>query len=394
MSVLTGAGLERAARGAVDRRRRCANTCGTCPRSRTSATSSCWTCARDALRRARRGRASTRPKSSSSPISRSTDAARRSHRAPDGDDLLAHHICERSVSESRSRQMPTRSWNWQFYDVIVIGAGHAGVEAAWAAARHGPIGGHLHALDGHRRAHALQSRGWRHGEGSSRSRDRCARRPDGPGDRRDGNPVQAAQSQPGPGGLVAARPGGQAASTASGLRAALGRQPGISWIFGKAGRDPDRRRPGRRARAGRRRALPRARRWSSRPARSSTGWSTSARSSVRQDAPESRRRSALAESLKSLRFPLGPAEDGNAAAPVARKHRLLALRRGARRRSARAVLLLHRRHRPGADRAATCCTRPTRVHELVRAHIVAVAAVQRADSRASVRGIARRSKTR
>ena len=67
----------------------------------------------------------------------------------------------------------------------------------------------LHAVDGHGRAHAVQSGDRRHGEGSSRSRDRRARRPDGPRDRCDRHSVQAAQSQPRPGGLVAARAGGQ-----------------------------------------------------------------------------------------------------------------------------------------------------------------------------------------
>ena len=77
------------------------------------------------------------------------------------------------------------------------------------------------------RADAVQSGDRRHGQGPSRSRDRCARRIDGPRDRRDGHPVQAAESEPRSGGVVAARAGGQAGYGAW-MRDALSSQPGIS----------------------------------------------------------------------------------------------------------------------------------------------------------------------
>ena len=126
-------------------------------------------------------------------------------RAPD--DAAAAHLSSGSASGNERRAD---------FDVIVIGAGHAGCEAAWAAARLGRARRPLHAVAGHGGAHAVQSGDRRHGEGTSRSRDRRARRPDGPRDRRDGHSVQAAQSQPRTGGLVAARAGGQARATARG----------------------------------------------------------------------------------------------------------------------------------------------------------------------------------
>ena len=81
----------------------------------------------------------------------------------------------------------------------------------------------VHAHSRNRRAHAVQSGGRRHGEGTSGSRDRCAGRIDGPSNRRYRNTIQAAQSQPRAGGLVAARPGGQAAIRQVGARGARGR---------------------------------------------------------------------------------------------------------------------------------------------------------------------------
>ena len=95
------------------------------------------------------------------------------------------------------------------FDVIDRAPGHAGCEAAYAAARPRRARWPVHAVDRHRRAHAVQSGDRRHCEGSSRARDRCARRADGPRDRRDRHPVQAAQPQPRAGGLVAARAGRQ-----------------------------------------------------------------------------------------------------------------------------------------------------------------------------------------
>ena len=52
------------------------------------------------------------------------------------------------------------------FDVIVVGAGHAGVEAAFAAARMGCQVGLCTLSRETRRAYAVQSRDWRHGEGS------------------------------------------------------------------------------------------------------------------------------------------------------------------------------------------------------------------------------------
>ena len=103
-------------------------------------------------------------------------------------------------------------------DVIVVGAGHAGVEAAWAAARLGVQRRAVHAHSRNRRAHAVQSSGWRHGKGASGSRDRCAWRIDGPSNRRYRNTIQAAQSQPRSSGVVAACPGGQASLRRMGSR--------------------------------------------------------------------------------------------------------------------------------------------------------------------------------
>ncbi len=68
----------------------------------------------------------------------------------------------------------------------------------------------LHAVGRHDRPHAVQSGRRRNREGASRPRDRRAGRPDGTRDRRHGHPVQAAQPEPRPGGVVAARAGRQA----------------------------------------------------------------------------------------------------------------------------------------------------------------------------------------
>ena len=73
------------------------------------------------------------------------------------------------------------------------------------------LGGDLHALGCHRGAHALQSCDWRHRQGASRPRDRCAGRSDGSRDRCDRHPVQASEPQPRPRRVVSARPGRQAA---------------------------------------------------------------------------------------------------------------------------------------------------------------------------------------
>ena len=109
-------------------------------------------------------------------------------------------------------------------------------EAAYAAARLGARVGLCTLSTRHRRAHAVQSGGRRHREGPSGSRDRRARRPDGPRDRRHRHPVQAAQSQPRAGGLVAARAGGQEGLRRLGAATRSTREPNIEWLIGRAGR--------------------------------------------------------------------------------------------------------------------------------------------------------------
>ena len=95
------------------------------------------------------------------------------------------------------------------FDVIVIGAGHAGCEAAYAAAR---LGAHVGlctlttdtvahmpcnpAIGGTAKGHLVREIDALGGLMGAR-------------DRRDRDSVQAAQSQPRAGGLVAARAGGQ-----------------------------------------------------------------------------------------------------------------------------------------------------------------------------------------
>ena len=88
---------------------------------------------------------------------------------------------------------------------------------------------------------------------------------------------------------------------------------------------------------------------------------------------------------------VGPAEDGNAAAPVASEHRLLALRRGTRRRSPGPVLVPHRPDRPAADRLSPALHDRPRPRPGSRAHRP-VAALQRSDpgDRSAVLPVARR----
>ena len=101
----------------------------------------------------------------------------------------------------------------------------------------------LYPVDGHHRPHAVQSGDRRNREGPPCPRDRRARRPDGAGDRRHRHPVQAAQSQPRAGGLVAARPGRQARLRRVGSRRALEREPNI-YVDRRPGRPDSCRRTG------------------------------------------------------------------------------------------------------------------------------------------------------
>ena len=163
---------------------------------------------------------------------------------------------------------------------------------------------------GHRRAHAVQPGDRRHGEGASRPRDRRARRADGPRDRRDRRSSSSCSI------AAAARRSGRRArrrtsgATARGSRRRSSAEPNIDWIIGKAGRilvDGGRvAGPGARGR----RRVSAAARSSSRPARSSTGWSTSGREqrpAGRAGEPPSR---DLAESLKSFGFRWGRLKTG------------------------------------------------------------------------------------
>ena len=91
------------------------------------------------------------------------------------------------------------------YDVVVVGGGHAGCEAARACARMGLRTAMITMNAGSDRADVLQSRDRRDREGASGAGDRCARRRDGRGHRCGRNPVPAAEYQPWSGGVVAAR---------------------------------------------------------------------------------------------------------------------------------------------------------------------------------------------
>src|SRR5439155_5577099 len=125
-------------------------------------------------------------------------------RAPE--DLLAHIFSRFCIGKSNSdEQFIRRDRDWGRPRRLRSGARGG---AARCARRP------LHSVYRHGGAHALQSRDWWDGKGASRARNRCARRSDGPGDRCHGYPVQAAESQPRPGSLVAPRAGRQ-----EGLRA-------------------------------------------------------------------------------------------------------------------------------------------------------------------------------
>ena len=120
------------------------------------------------------------------------------------------------------------------FDVIVVGAGHAGVEAAYAAARMGCHVG-LCTLVRYRGAHAMQSGHRRHGEGASRSRDRCAWRPHGPSIDATGIQFKLLNRSRGP-AVWSPRAQADKSATASGCAATLGKSPILTGSFGRAGR--------------------------------------------------------------------------------------------------------------------------------------------------------------
>ena len=97
--------------------------------------------------------------------------------------------------------------------------------------------------------------GRRNRQGASGPRDRCARRPHGTRHRRHGHPVQAAQPEPRPGGLVAPRASRQAALQRLGEAQRSRPIRTFTGLFGRAGRILTQRRPCQRSRARDRGAL-------------------------------------------------------------------------------------------------------------------------------------------
>jgi tRNA uridine 5-carboxymethylaminomethyl modification enzyme len=98
----------------------------------------------------------------------------------------------------------------QAFDVIVVGGGHAGTEAALAAARMGCAHAAAHAQHRDAGADELQPQHRRHRQGPSGQGDRRAGRCDGRGHRRGRHPVPHPQRQQGAGGAGhagAGRPG-------------------------------------------------------------------------------------------------------------------------------------------------------------------------------------------
>ena len=126
-----------------------------------------------------------------------------------------------------------------WYDVIVIGAGHAGCEAAWAASRSGPQRWPLHAdsVDtiGHMPCNPAIG---------GTAKGHLVREIDALGGLM-GRAIDATGLQfkllnrsRGPGGLVTARAGGQAGLQAVDAGGA-GEAPGVSWILGRGRPDAD-----------------------------------------------------------------------------------------------------------------------------------------------------------
>ena len=277
------------------------------------------------------------------------------------------------------------------HEVIVIGAGHAGVEAAWAAARMG-------------RDVAI----------CTLSMDTIAHMPCNPaiGGTAKGHLVREIDALGGLMGIAIDEtaiqfkllnrsrgpavwsPRAQADKRvySAWVRAALEREPNISWIIGKAGRIlvEDGRVAGL--------AMEDGDTYRCDALVVTTGTFLNGLVHVGRDqtAGRARRRAAVARSRRVaevVRLLMGPAEDRHSAATAPAQHRLLAVRRGARRRSAGAVLVSERRDRSPADRLSPRPHDGARARARARAH----RASRRSStgrSPASVRATARRSRTR
>ena len=147
-----------------------------------------------------------RPRRSCSRISR--DVARGSR----GDSARMCCVGESSRSASANNgEGLSASEDERTFDVIVIGAGHAGCRSCVCRGATRLPRRIVHAVARDRRAHAVQSGGWRHRQGPPRSRDRRARRLDGP--RRSTPPASSSSCSIAAAArrLVAARAGGQEA---------------------------------------------------------------------------------------------------------------------------------------------------------------------------------------